>query len=223
MQEIILDIVKTIVIALSGLITFYIQTNKEKKKNEKIDKTEHDKMFETINLLKDENKKIRKDISTISTSLSAIQDNEKHVNFKDSFSAKLQIESTQFIYSMVKNNAELQLFLSSGVKRALSIFLNILNVGFENVTRQMLETWFSIANKSLRLEFSGKKINLDSNKVKRIITTERDNYMYKLFQLNKRCKENKECNGIRRAGFEKISKEFLNEIIKNISSLQTEK
>lgn len=214
MQDIILDIIKTVVIALSGITTFYIRSQSEKKKLKKIDKTEHEKLFDSIESLQIENKATHKDISTISTSILSLQEATKHETFSNAFVAKIQIESLSFIYSMTKNNKELEIFLSSGVKRAISIFKNILNIGFENVSRQMVFTWFEIAEKALHNDFSSKEINLNSKEVVKLIQTERDVYIHNLFTVIKE-KE----NGVRRAEFEKISNGFLNEIIKQIASL----
>ncbi len=210
MQEI-LEILKYITVGVLPVMSKMIIDYRKSKKQEV---REHEQIFQKFDEFQEDNIVLRKEVSQISTSLLVIQDADSHETFTKSFIARTQIDSLDFIYSMVKENKELQIFLSSGIKKSISIFKNVLNLGFDGVSEKMLHTWFSVADKQLAHEFSGKELKLNSSDVKKIIETQRDVYIHNLLTI---IKENE--NGIRRAGFEKISIEFLKNIIIQISSL----
>ncbi|RLD69229.1 MAG: hypothetical protein DRI95_00625 [Bacteroidetes bacterium] len=208
------DVLEKLKYIIVGILPVMSKMIIDYRKNKKKDVREHELIFQKFDEFQIESIELRKEVSLIRTSLLVIQDNDKHESFTKSFIARTQIKSLDFIYSLVKENKELQIFLSSGIKKAISIFKNILNIGFEDVSEKMVYTWFQVADKQLTQEFTGKELALESNTVRKIIAIQRDVFMHNLHTLIKE-KE----NGVRRAGFEKISNDFLTEIIKQIASI----
>jgi hypothetical protein len=187
----------------SFLIGLLVKNNADKAKHK-----------ETKSLLSDMDKKQNEAISEVQKKIDVLSDEQKEAQFSVKFRTSVTSNTTNYIDDYKGLDSQVADFLRDGCEISINIFKTILDSGFENYSRQIVENKFMRGKRSLASRYHTKNLACYSTRVKAMIEGELNDLLHRLDTVIKEKK-----NGVRRAAFEKTCTNFLYSIIKNTAKL----
>ncbi len=214
MKDFLMQTDNVVIIQLIGIVTVLIVQVAQTARayiTARVSSNQNEKIILDFEEFKVKNKK--EHISLIAT-IDKVVEKIEHNSFIPAFEIAIEIYIKNIVSGFSFNSRNFKTLMLSDTIKYKDIFTNILKFSFEKYSDEDLRNNFDVQNLGLPGKLDYHKIKVDKNKLISIIKLEQESYLIGVKQIIEF-----KTNGDRQDAFNKLCRNFIFNIIKEISAL----